>query len=162
VAGSDNKFRDIYLVVRHTQVPAKGEKTHTKDWKKTGKWNVFEDVVVTDSLKNKLVNDASIMINVTKSKVEKNRFREEPNGDDKSIYLSYMQKYQESIVKFYVKFRPQILDEMLEQKNKKEITLENNEVKLETSASAETKIETTAEPLVAETLVVEHDEPISE
>jgi len=132
------KFKDIYLVIKHTQVPAKGEKTHMKDWKKTGKWNVYEDVRVTDNLKNKIVSEASIIINVTQSKVEKNRFVNEKNGDDKSIYLSYVQKYQESIVKFYVQFRPQILDELLAQKEKEKeklnqnLVLENNELKLDT------------------------------
>jgi len=115
-----DQYRDILLVIKHTQVPAKGEKTHMKDWKKTGKWMLYEEATVTDSIKKKLEQEASVIINVDKMKVEKNRFRDQPNNDDKTIYLSYMQKYQENIAQFFAKYRPEVLAALVRERAKQE------------------------------------------
>jgi hypothetical protein len=140
---SEKDFRDIYLVVTHYQRPAPGEKTHLKDWKKNGKWQVFEEATVTDNLKDKLTSSASVVINVTKSKVEKNRFRNEEKGDDMSIFISYMQKFQEHIVKFYIKFRPEILDELIAQKKQEELNKKIKEMGEEQTKITEAKKEET-------------------
>jgi hypothetical protein len=101
--------KDIFLVVQHSQVPAKGEHTEVKDWGKTGKWTTYENVVVTDNLKSRLKDGATVIINVSQSKVTKNR-----NGEDeKALYLHFMQKYQKEIGQFIVKYRQEMLNEMI-------------------------------------------------
>lgn len=150
---SEKDFRDVYLVVNHYQKPAPGERTHLKDWKKTGKWQVFEEAIVTDRLKDNLTSTASIIINVTKAKVDKNRFREEPNGDDKTIYVSYMQKFQEHVVKFYVQFRPEILDEMIQLKKQEELNKKVKEIgDKQTEATEAMKVEENQKENVVETI----------
>jgi hypothetical protein len=146
------KFKDVYLVVTHYQRPAPGEHTHIKDWKKTGKWQVFEEATVTDSLKTKLSASASVIINVTKSKVEKNRFGAEPNSDDKTVFINYMQKFSEHVVKFYAKFRPEILNEMIEQKKQAELNKKIKDMGDEQSKVAEETKITNVEEVPVETV----------
>lgn len=115
------KSKDIYLVIKHTQVPSKKEQTHMKDWKKTGKWDTYEEVTVTDGLKKLQINEATVIINVSQMKFEKNRNAANMSEEDiKKLYVAYMQKYQENIAQFYVRFRPQLLEEMVKERAKQE------------------------------------------
>lgn len=150
---SEKNFRDVYLVITHYQRPAPGERTHLKDWKKTGKWQVFEEATVTDSLKDNLSSSASVIINVTKSVVEKNRLRDQLDGDDKSIFISYMQKFSQHVVKFYVQFRPGILEEMVKLKDQETLNKKIKEIGEEQAKITEaTKTE--------EAVVIENKEQI--
>lgn len=147
MSDAEKNFRDVYLVVTHYQRPAPGERTHLKDWKKTGKWQVFEEATVTDSLKDNLSSGASVIINVTKSVVEKNRLRDQPEGDDKSIFIAYMQKFSQHVVKFYVQFRPGILEEMVKLKDQETL---NKKIKEMGEEQAKITEATKAEEVVVE------------
>ena len=116
------KSKDVYLVLNHYFLPAKGSKTHIKDWSnpKTGhgKWIANEQAVVTDNLKTKLRCEASIIINVTKAKMEKFR---DGNLDDAEAFVKIIEKYFDNIVKFYAMKRPELLDEIANLKPKEEV-----------------------------------------
>ena len=133
------KFKDVFLVIKHSFIPAKGSKTHIKGWAdpkgNNGRWQVLEQAIVTDSMKSKLSSEASIIINVTQAKIEKFR-----NGskDDNDVFVKLVEKYFDDISKFYAVYRPEILNELLEQKQK---TLVNQ---------AETR--TTSEPIKEHTV----------
>jgi len=111
-----DESKDIFLVIKHTQVPAKGEKTHMKDWKKTGKWETYEEATVTDSPKKNLIAEASVIINVSKSRIEKNRNPQTDDAAVKNMLLSLVQKYQENLAQFYARYRPETLAALVRDK----------------------------------------------
>lgn len=113
-----NSDKDIFLVIKHTQKPSKGQPTHIKDWKKTGRWDTFEEATVTDSPKKLLVSEASVIINISKSKLTKNRNAQLTEAEVRDMYLALVQKYQENIAQFYVRYRPELLNAMVMEKAK--------------------------------------------
>jgi hypothetical protein len=137
--------KDILLIIKHTQVPAKGEKTHTKEWGKSAKWDIYEEATVTDSPKKWLVSEASVIINVSKMKIEKNRNTQLDAAAVKELYVNCMTKYQENIVQFYVKYRPEVLNEMVRARAAEESQKLAADAKSETEARLESLDELTAE-----------------
>ena len=132
-----NIERDIFLVIKHTQKPSKGQHTEMKDWKKTGKWDTFEEATVTDSPKKLLISEASVIINVSKSKLTKNRNSELTEAQVKDMYLALLQRYQDNIAQFYVKYRPEILNAMVLEKAKQKSMQLGEEAKAAVSQTVE-------------------------
>lgn len=138
------KTKDIFLVIKHTQRVSKGQHTEMKDWKKNGGvWDTYEEAIVTDDLKTRLKSEATYIINVSKMKIEKNRHANDMSEDDvKKLYVGYMTKYQENIGQFYVRFRPQILEEMIKARAA-QMSIQNGEEAQALLAPAEQVEETT-------------------
>ena len=111
------KYKDVYLVIKHTFHPAKGSKTHIKGWADpkggNGRWQVMEHHTVTDSLKSNKVSEASIIINVTQAKIEKFR---DGSKDDNAVLVQLVEKYFDDIARFYAVYRPNILRDIVDQK----------------------------------------------
>jgi len=112
--------KDVFLIIKHTQKPSKGQPTHMKDWKKTGKWDTFEEATITDSPKKLLVSEASVIINISKSRLEKNRNSQLDEKAVKDMYLGLIQKYHENIAQFYARYRPEMLNALVLEKAKQE------------------------------------------
>ena len=112
--------KDVFLIIKHTQKPSKGQPTNMKDWKKTGKWDTFEEATITDSPKKLLVSEASVIINISKSRLEKNRNSQLDEKAVKDMYLGLIQKYHENIAQFYARYRPEMLNALVLEKAKQE------------------------------------------
>lgn len=85
-----------FLVIKVIQRPARGVKTEIKGWgDASDNWTVLEETSVVDRVSDKLVREASIIIDVmNKSCVINNAF----SGTDKAVVAEYyMNKYQTQI-----------------------------------------------------------------
>ena len=98
--------KDLYLAVTYTEHPAKGEKTHTKNWSKTGKWEVFETPMITDRVRKRHWTECNIIINITKMKVEKNNTQ----TSNEDVLVKLLDRYSENIAKFIAMYYPEIVD----------------------------------------------------
>lgn len=86
-----------FLVINTTARPASHVRTHKTGWSEDGKnWNVFEQVSVVDSISDKNLRGATIIIDVLNNKVVKNRFSE--NADEESVLKHFMGKYSDQIM----------------------------------------------------------------
>ena len=52
-------MKKAYIVVTHSFSPIEGQKTHQKNWAKTGRWNSDEKVEVVKNLKDRHYNRQS-------------------------------------------------------------------------------------------------------
>lgn len=118
-----NANKPIYLVITHTERPAKGEKTHLKNWGKTGRWETFETAIVTDSLKTRVAAEATVIINVNNGKIEKSRLT---TPSDK-LFVEYVDRYSKNIAQFIAKYYPEILEEFAKTYEKKTVEEKNTE-----------------------------------
>ena len=62
-----------YIVVIHSQRPAPGERTETKNWTKTGKWETVEEVLFVSKVKRRHMDTSSMVIDYQKQEFIKNR-----------------------------------------------------------------------------------------
>ena len=108
--------KDIYLVITITKTPAKGEKTFTKDWAKTGQWEVYEIPEITDSLQRRHKDNASIIVNVTGNKIVKNNTPSDSDG----LYAVLVERYSENIAQFIAMYHPEIVEGMAKLINDKD------------------------------------------
>jgi len=87
-----NKERPFLVITQH-YTPADGEKTSTKDWGKTGKKNLQEMVSIVDTVKNKHLNEATVIIDILQRRVVKSRFSE-PNEE---VITHYLTQYKNQV-----------------------------------------------------------------
>jgi hypothetical protein len=87
-----NRYRP-FLVVSMTGVPQRGAKTSEKGWsEKANAWNVLESPVIVDRVSNKMMTEASVIIDILNTKVVKNRY-----GNDEEVVKYYLGKYSAEI-----------------------------------------------------------------
>lgn len=84
-----------FLVVNTVQRPAAGVNTSKKGWADTqSNWAIFEIPSVTDRVSNKIMREATVIIDVMGSSVIKNRF---DNVSSDEVVTHYMTKYKPQI-----------------------------------------------------------------
>lgn len=97
-----NKDRP-FLVANFIRMVPKKSPTHTKDYSKTGKWNIGEDVTIEDSVKNKHMIEANVIIDVLKANVIKNNL-DETNEEVLQYFIKkYHMEIQEGIRRWMLK-----------------------------------------------------------
>jgi hypothetical protein len=88
-----NKGRP-FLVVTRISSPAEGEKTSKKDWGKDGKWEHSEMITIEDSIKNKHMCEATVIVDILKRKLVKSRFAD---AEDKEVVDYYLNTYKQHV-----------------------------------------------------------------
>lgn len=84
-----------FLCVNTISRPAKGVNTSVKGWSDNpNAWAIFEQPYVVDRVSNKVMREATVVIDVMGSAVVKNRFSEVP---DSQVVEHYMNKYREQV-----------------------------------------------------------------
>jgi len=82
-----------FLVVTQNSRPAEGENTSTKNWGKTGKKVIQEMVSIVDTVKDKHLFEAAVIVDVLQRRIVKSRF-----SDDNSATLThYLTQYKKEI-----------------------------------------------------------------
>lgn len=89
-----NKDRPFLIVTRHF-LPSDGENTSIKDWGKTGKKTLQEYITIDNSIKNRYLIDATVIIDILQRKLVKSRFSEE----DDVVIKHYLEQYKDNIAK---------------------------------------------------------------
>lgn len=94
-----NKFSNLrnrpFLIVNTIERPAKGVNTAKKGWADDrANWAIFENPYLTDRVSNKIMREATVIIDVMSSKVVKSRFNE---VKDDEVAEHYMTKYKEQV-----------------------------------------------------------------
>lgn len=87
-----NKDRPFLVITQHMS-PAKGEDTSIKDWGKTGKKNLQEMVEIVDTVKDKHMTQATVIIDVLQRKVVKSRYPEE----NEEVLTHYLTQYKSQV-----------------------------------------------------------------
>ena len=88
-----NRDRPFLVITRHS-MPSANEKTETKNWLKEGKWRVDEMVMIVDRVTNKHMSEATVIIDILKRQLIKNRFAEDTPDD---VIKHYLTNYKEHI-----------------------------------------------------------------
>lgn len=85
----------LYLVVNEIFRPNSHVRTNRAGWhEQPNAWNVAERVSIVDgTLKQRVLAEASVIIDLVDSSVLKNR----GSDDDKAIAAHYLEKYQEEV-----------------------------------------------------------------
>lgn len=81
-----HRDRPFLIITRHAS-PSDGEKTESKDWLKESRWKVEEMVSIVDRVTNKHLSEATIIVDILKRSLVKNRFTEEEPSEVLSHYL---------------------------------------------------------------------------
>lgn len=89
-----DKGRPFLLVTRHAK-PPKGSKTEKKEWYKETGWQVQEEVSIVDKVENKHLINCSIILDIFRRRLVKNRFANE--ADDNEVIKHYLQVYKNEI-----------------------------------------------------------------
>lgn len=89
-----NKDRPFLIITRHAK-PSAGERTETKDWLETGKWQVEENVIIVDRVTDKHLQSATVIIDILKRSIVKNRFTE---NEQSEVINHYLKEYSNHVV----------------------------------------------------------------
>lgn len=82
-----------FLVVNTIQRPEKGVNTSVKGWTEAPRnWAIFESPYVVDRVSNKVMREATVIIDIMGGSVVKNRFDEVA---DDEVLEHYLTKYKE-------------------------------------------------------------------
>jgi hypothetical protein len=65
-----------------------------KDWSASSGWNVAEEVVIVDRVKNKHMTYATLILDVLEDKIVKNGFRD---ANPQEVRTYYMNKYKNQL-----------------------------------------------------------------
>ena len=85
-----------FLVITQTGNAAKTAKTHKKDWKKTpDQFVIRETPMIVDRVSDKMLGEASIIIDILNTKLVKNRF--DGSGEPEKILEYYLGKYSKEV-----------------------------------------------------------------
>lgn len=87
-----DKGRPFLLITQHL-TPAEGENTSTKDWGKLGKKNLQEMVSIIDRVKDKHLEEATIIIDILQRRVVKSRFSE----SNEEVIKHYLTQYKDQV-----------------------------------------------------------------
>lgn len=93
------KFADLrnrpFLIVNTIQRPAKGVNTSKKGWADNrDNWAIFENPSVVDRVSNKIMREATVIVDVMSQKVVKSRF---DNVSNDEVATHYIEKYREQV-----------------------------------------------------------------
>jgi hypothetical protein len=84
-----------FLVVNTIQRPVRPSITRVKGWADTeANWSIFENPYVVDRVSNKIMREATVIIDIMRSSVIKSRFT---NPTDDEVVVHYMEKYREQV-----------------------------------------------------------------
>jgi len=87
-------FLVVYTIIK----PAEGVNTSEKNWNRvTGNWKIFERIEIVDRIKKKHLSDASIILDLIKSKVVKSRFDKPDEEMMEHFYGKYMKECEKGI-----------------------------------------------------------------
>lgn len=97
VAFGDRYLRNRpFLVVTQTGRPARHVKTHVAGWAVDAKnWDVSERPMIVDRVSDKMLNEASIIIDLLNTTLVKNRFQ--GTGEEKKIMEYYLGRYSQEV-----------------------------------------------------------------
>ncbi len=84
-----------FLVMNLVHMTPKGAHTNTKNYGKEGKWQLGESVSIEDSIKDRHMTTASVIVDILKAKVIKNRLEK----SDEEVMEYLVTKYKDDIVK---------------------------------------------------------------
>lgn len=85
-----------FLVVTNVARPSKDAKTSVKGWNNTQtNVNVFERVSVVDSVSGRLLQEATIIIDILNNKVVKNRYA--TSSDEEKVLQHFISKYGKEV-----------------------------------------------------------------
>ena len=87
-----NKGRP-FLVAKFIRMVPKGAATHTTDYGKTGQWNIGESITIEDSIKDRHLIESTVIIDILKAKIIKNRLPE----SDEEVLSYFVKKYNKDI-----------------------------------------------------------------
>lgn len=85
-----NKDRP-FLIIEHRSIPSDGVRTEEKGWGDEETWQVNELVSIVDRVTNKHLTEATLVIDILKRNLIKNRFVE---GDPNEILKHYLSTYK--------------------------------------------------------------------
>ncbi len=88
----------FFIVARHTKKPAPGERTNQKDWGETARWEVIERVDFVGKITDKLLVEASTILDVENTKILKNKFKK---ASYRELMDHFGEQYPEQMKKFY-------------------------------------------------------------
>ncbi len=89
-----DKDRPFLLVTRYA-TPPEGSKTEKKEWYKEAGWQVQEQVSIVDKVENKHLSTCTIILDILRRRLVKNRFASE--ADDDEVIKHYLQVYKHEI-----------------------------------------------------------------
>ena len=97
VAFGDRYLRNRpFLVITQIGRPAKHVKTNVAGWAIEGSnWAVTERPMIVDRISDKMLNEASIIVDILNTKLVKNRFGE--SGPDDKVMEYYLGKYSAEV-----------------------------------------------------------------
>jgi len=115
------KKTSIYLIANYVAKPRNPRKTHVPGYMKDPANVQFdEQVQISTRLRNKDIQTAKIIIDLTKKEVQQNSFNH--NKDFKELFKYFFKGYHKYVTEVMVKLDPdyfnQILDEMQEELDK--------------------------------------------
>lgn len=84
-----------YMIVVHTVKPQEGASTHEKNWKDRNEWTVNETAYFKDSISEKLLLSADVIIDILNGTIVKNRITDVTS---EQLVEHYMGKYSDKIV----------------------------------------------------------------
>ena len=87
-----NKDRPFLVITQHL-VPSAGENTSIKNWGKTGHKDRQEMVSIVDSITNKHLTTAAVIIDILRRKIVKSRYPEA----DEEVLKHFLTKYKSQI-----------------------------------------------------------------
>jgi hypothetical protein len=83
-----------FLVISLVYTPANGAKSEMKDFATKGQWDLSEHITVEDSIKDKHLRDATVIIDIFKRALVKNRLEEK---SDQEVINYYLTKYNKEV-----------------------------------------------------------------
>lgn len=89
-----NKDRPFLLITRYA-TPPEGARTEKKEWFKETGWQVQEEVSIVDKIKDKHILNCTIILDIFKRTLIKNRFGAE--ASDEEVIKHYLQVYKNEV-----------------------------------------------------------------
>lgn len=83
-----------FLIINRKATPEKGQKTESKNWSKDAKWTVEEHVSIVDRVTTKHLTESTIIIDILKRDLIKNRFTD---AEDSDVLHHYLKEYKAHI-----------------------------------------------------------------
>lgn len=83
-----------FLVITTRFLPGPQAKTAMKNWSEKSGWNVAEEVVIVDRVKNKHTTYATLILDVLENKIVKNGFKD---ADPQEVKTYYLNKYKNQL-----------------------------------------------------------------
>lgn len=85
-----------FMLIKMIYQPAPDQKTSKKNWGKTAKWQIKEQVFFVDRLNSNHIVENTIIIDLLSAVVLKNRLENLSNGE---VYAHFVNKYKKDVLK---------------------------------------------------------------